>query len=675
MAENEVRSEGLGYHVQSHPPVGNEAEFHYVTAKTFPLGDDGKFQSEPAEACYEQAKVMQDVSREQMLQLINNSGIASQLTDIKRHLLASASSALFPDTDSKSLSGRQRLENLLNSVGPAAAEAVMAHTLTTLKKQGLYQDAEFNGSITHNLRVLDEPNRHQPLTNGDSEFGCAESVLREFLLPRYAYLDFDRVVDPRHRIDEECGYPKFVTPIMYRYMYDRDDMARRVVDIYPDETWAVEPTVTDTEDENEMTPFKEDWQRLCEDFNLLSYLYRMDKLSGIGHYGALLMGIADGEDLEAPIDEEGLLEGGRRWVSKKPRELLFLRPFDEYLSFIHQYEVDVLHPRYGLPKFYNLVFLDMTIDAAGASIGTRLNRRVHWSRVVHVADNLQSSLVFGTPRMQPCFNRLLDLRKVKGGSGEMFWKGGFPGVSFEIDPRFVADDPEFDREEFKRTVERYANGLQRYIDLVGIKATSLNPQVADPMQHVMIQLQAIAMSQNVPLRVWIGSEEGRLASSQDKLTWNQRLGRKLRTFTTPNLIRNTVDRFVAVGVMRPPRDNKYWIDWPDLNTPTDEDKANLALKWTQALSQYVGAGVIHLIEPMDYFTQIVGMRPADAKRVLDQVDKNGGFSKLRAVNPDQGAGANGNRENNVTPGEKSGTAGSRPKKRNTADKKAEGSAS
>jgi hypothetical protein len=57
MAENEVRPEGLGYHVQSYPPVGNETEFAYVTAKTFPLGDDGKFQSEPAEACYEQAKV------------------------------------------------------------------------------------------------------------------------------------------------------------------------------------------------------------------------------------------------------------------------------------------------------------------------------------------------------------------------------------------------------------------------------------------------------------------------------------------------------------------------------------------------------------------------------------------------------------------------------------------
>lgn len=28
----------------------------YITAKTFPLGEDGKFQSEPAEAAFEQAK-------------------------------------------------------------------------------------------------------------------------------------------------------------------------------------------------------------------------------------------------------------------------------------------------------------------------------------------------------------------------------------------------------------------------------------------------------------------------------------------------------------------------------------------------------------------------------------------------------------------------------------------
>ncbi len=399
-------------------------------------------------------------------------------------------------------------------------------------------------------------------------------------------------------------------------------------------------------------------------------LYRIDKLAGIGHYGALLLGIDDGMDLEAPIEEKDLLDGMRRSVSKKERQLLYMRPFDEYLSFIHMYETDVMSPRYGLPKFYNLVFLDMTIDAAGASIGTRLNRRVHWSRVVHVADNLQSSLVFGVPRQQPVFNRLLDLRKIKGGSAEMFWKGAFPGISFEIDPRFVADEPDFDKEKFRKEIEDYANGLSRYLTTLGVSAKSLAPQVADPEKHVRVQIDAIASHSGCPTAIFMGAEEAKFASAQNKLTWNGRLKRRLKTFLEPNAIRNLIDRFIAVGIMPPPSSGRYKVGWNDLNTSTDEDKANLALKWTQALSQYVATGIIHLMGIVDYFTIIIGLDPADAIRINNVVEKSGGLSKLLGVDPAQGAGQNGVRQN-IAGQDKSPNQGG-DKERDTNDKKTEG---
>jgi hypothetical protein len=275
----------------------------------------------------------------------------------------------------------------------------------------------------------------------------------------------------------------------------------------------------------------------------------------------------------------------------------------------------------------------MTIDAAGASIGTRLNRRVHWSRVVHAADNLQGSLVFGIPRMQPVFNRLLDRRKIMSGSGEMFWKGAFPGISFEIDPRFVADDPEFDKDEFRKEIEDYANGLQRYIRTLGVSAKMLAPAVADPDKFVKCQIDAIAMLLGIPSRIFHGSEESRLASSQDKLTWNQRLKLKLRMHTEPNIVRNVVQRFIAIGILPPPSTGKFKVGWGDLNAVTDEDKANLALKWTQALAQYVASGMIHLIAPMDYLTLICGLRPSDAKHVVDAIGD--GLAKLEKVDPSQ----------------------------------------
>ena len=600
-----------------------------------------------------------------LLAVLNNSGLSENLSQLKAAVVMNAARMLDRTFAGKQeRSERDEIKRMLQHVGPAAATSAVEFALNVCKKNGDYQGVKFNGSLSNNLNLVFNDNEACV-----GAFPNFTNVLRQFLLPRYAYLDFDQVVDPRHQIDVECGYPKFITPIMYRYMYDRDDMARRVVDFYPDETWASNPIVSDTEKEEEMTPFKEDLQRLVEDYNLWQYCYRIDRLGGIGHYGALLLGIDDGRDLEAPIDEPLLLAGARRPPASRPRHLLYMRPFDEYLSFIHMYETDVLHPRYGLPKFYNLVFLDMTIDAAGASIGTRLNRRVHWTRVVHVADQLQSSLVFGTPRMQPLFNRLLDLRKIKGGSAEMFWKGAFPGLSFEIDPRFVADDPDFDEQEFKRQVEEYSSGLQRYLTTLGVSVKSLATQIPDNTErYIDLQVKSIAITLGVPLRLFIGSEEARLASSQEKLTWNRRLQRKIKQFTEPNVIRNLIDRLISIGIIRPPQKGRYTIAWDDLNTPTDEDKANLALKWSQAMSQYVASGMIHFIPPRDYMTMVLGWSPADAIRIDDWMKAEGGYKKLQEVDPSKGAGMNGKQQNLID----SGSVGSRDAGPNKADRMSDG---
>jgi hypothetical protein len=104
------------------------------------------------------------------------------------------------------------------------------------------------------------------------------------------------------------------------------------------------------------------------------------------------------------------------------------------------------------------------------------------------------------------------------------------------------------------------------------------------------------------------------------------------------------------------------VEWPDLNTATDEDKANLSLKWTQALSQYVATGIIHLIAPMDYLTMILGLQPVQAKKIVDEVKKLGGWQKLMAVDPSQ------QQKKGLDGGTSSGG-------RNTADKQTEGMSS
>lgn len=624
-----------------------------------------------------------DISRADIARIMSNAALTPGLQNARQqilglllnhltHLAGSVAEPKFEKGTPEYTANKVKM--LLNAVGPAAASEAVQYAIAECKRQGKFPDKKFTSDFVTNTKMIlnDEPGDGAP---------SFSNVLRQFLLPRYAYLDFDMIVDPRHKVDLECGYPKFITPIMYRYMYDRDDVAARVNDVYPDEVWANEPCIYDDENENVTTEFEVAVKTLIDERHLLQFIYRIDKLCGVGHYGALLIGIDDGKELDQPVD--GIDEFGKpvdkdyrgRPASIPPRQLLYMRPFDEYLSFIQQYETNVNNPRYGQPVMYNLVFLDMTIDAAGASIGTRLNRRVHWTRIVHVySPNLQSSLVFGVPRMQRVFNRLLDLRKIKGGSAEGMWKGGFPGLAFEVDPQYVADAPEFDKEDFKRDTQEYMDGMTRMITLEGIKANTLAPNVADPEKHVKVQLEAIAGYLNMPMSIFLGIGEGRVNKGEEQVQWNKRLGRHIKMHTTPYVLRAVLDRLIAMRLLPIPKNGKYCIEWPDLDVRTNEDKANLSLKWTQALSQYVASGVIHLIAPQDYLTTILGLKPKEALRIIDAVKALGGWQMLLKVDPSQGAGVNGKRTASESVQE-DGQSSTRPTERDSSDKQIEGTES
>ncbi len=420
-------------------------------------------------------------------------------------------------------------------------------------------------------------------------------------------------IDPRRDIDDECGYPKVVDAEQYRFMYDREGIAQRVVGVYPEESWAMDPEIFETE-EPEETEFEMVWAELRDKLNVYHYLHRIDELSGIGHYGILLLGLNDGGDLNQPV--EGLNERGEK-VGVAGHQLLFLRSLDESLVQVSAYERDQANPRFGQPTLYDVIFNDPRTIESGAVVSDTTQHSVHWSRLIHVADNRKSSEVFGTPRMRPVFNRLYDLRKLLGGSAEMFWKGAFPGYSFEVHPD--ASDAEIDKPAMKEEIEDFSNGLQRYLTLSGMTARSLAPQVASPEAHVKAQIEAIAITLSIPMRILIGSEAAHLASTQDKETWNARLVRRQTKYLTPMLVRPFIDRMIAFGILPEPK--KYTVVWPDLLKATDEDRAKVADLWTKALANYVKSGVEVLVPPMEFFTIFLEMPLAKAEAILTAAEE------------------------------------------------------
>lgn len=429
----------------------------------------------------------------------------------------------------------------------------------------------------------------------------------------------DKLFDPRRDIDVECGYAKHITDEAYRLMYDRE-LGSRVVNVYPEETWKRVPRIFEDADPEKETEFEKALEDLDKQVGLLTYLKRVDEMSGVGQYGVILWGLDDGKQLNEPVD------GSETWEeytgipitgAVAERKVLFLRVLDASLISVASYEADPTVKRFGLPKSYTLQLADPRTQESGAQVSMpdATGTTVHWSRITHIADNRKTSEVLGVPRMQPVWNRLYDLRKVLGGSGEMYWKGGFPGISLETQPG--VENAELDEPATREMMENYSNGLQRYIALTGMTAKSLAPQIADPGSTFDVQIKAICITIGVPYRVFMGIEEGVVSGDQATKAWDSRLVNRQHSYVTPLIINPVIQRLIDYGALPAPAEEHGWeVEWPDLSTPSEGDRAEVAAKQTDALTKYVAGGVDALIPPMQYLTIVLGMEDDAATAIL-----------------------------------------------------------
>lgn len=553
---------------------------------------------------------------------------------------------------------------------------------------------------------------------------------------------FNRFMNPDRDIDRDCNYPNVLEAEFYRTLYDRTGIAERVVQMMPKECWRVVPKVYEDESAKNATPFEAAWDNLGrslqghkswykdEEGSLLwTYMVRADILSGIGVFGVMLLGLNDGKLLEQPadgVDPDGQAKditgigdlqskdiyGGqilqqplsstmgtdaqyfqtqfspmqRPQKGKGDKELLFLRVFDESLVQVVQYEASMFSPRFGQPIMYRITLNDPRQPHTG--IGLPLATvRVHWSRVIHIAENSDvCSEIFAKPRQRPVVNNILDLRKLYGGSAEMYWRGAFPGLSIETVPQ-LGGDVMVNHGQLRDMMEDYHNSLQRWIGLMGMSAKSLAPQVSDPSPQIASQLEAIGIEMGCPVRVLKGSERGELASSQDDSDWNERVAHRENFYLTPKMIAPVADRLILLGVLpapggpkkaepgtktrggaklptdpggpnpkvtgnafppsgapkappgspkstvpgtpppAPPKPQKikygrddneagFHVEWPDLDSNTDTQKATIALTETQAMGAYISGGVEAMLTQQDFLVRVLGWTEEEAEAAL-----------------------------------------------------------
>lgn len=388
------------------------------------------------------------------------------------------------------------------------------------------------------------------------------------------------------------GYEKKLEAKHYRGRYERGGLAKRIVEALPSATWRGGVELIEDEDPESTTDFEEAWDRLDERLQIGATLKRLDILAGLGHYAVLLIG-APGE-LETPLPN-----------SLTEDQILYLTPFSEEDADVEKLIDDSQDPRFGLPALYKIKRI------GGATSSAKKERKVHWSRVIHVADGALDDPIFGQPRLQAVWNYLDDLDKVVGGGSEAFWLRVHQGFHFNLDKELDSlSEPEKDK--LKEAADELAHGFRRTLATRGMELTVLGSDVSRFNDQVDSLVTLIAGTTSIPKRILVGSERGELASTQDRTEWGERVAERREGFAGPSLVRPLPDLLIERGALPEPEE-KYVVRWPEIQKLDEIQKATVATAWA-GLNSISGEVVVLGSEIRD---RVLGLEPLDEDQILE----------------------------------------------------------
>ena len=402
----------------------------------------------------------------------------------------------------------------------------------------------------------------------------------------------------------QFGYPQSISKEEYQHLYDRNALASRVVRLFPMECWQTSPQVFDHDAPSQST-FEKEFKALCTAHSFWEVLERADILSGIGAYGIILFGLDDDGSLDQPVP--GYLDGICNF------NLLYLRVFPHSMVTISSFCMDKNSPRYGNPEMYRIQQRPMA-DFEVEVTGEFSTMNVHWTRILHLVDNRETSEIYGVPRLQLVYNILLDIEKVLGCSGEMFYKGTYPGYAIETNNTGLP--VQLNQEEISRKMAEFQNGYQRWIGLQNAKITALPSMYSEPSGLIDQYITMIAIAKAVPDRILKGSERGELASGQDAVLWGDRVQGRRLGYCIPRIIRPFINRLIKYGCCSAPYNNDYSIEWFGSDAQDPTAAADYATKMLELLGKYESGELTKYISPRDFLIKYMHCTDSEADTLL-----------------------------------------------------------
>lgn len=385
-------------------------------------------------------------------------------------------------------------------------------------------------------------------------------------------------------IYEALGYKTQLSFDDYFGRYTRQEIAKAIIDRPVKATWQGPLELVES-DEAEITEFESAWKELDRTIGMKTLLSRADRLTGIGRYGVLLLGLSDVKNQE----------GFSRPIAKTSSlQLVYAKPFSEQTAKIDSFEDNPSNERYGKPLLYAITVTDE------ASKKNQLVK-VHYSRVIHITDDNLESEVYGIPRLEAVYNRLMDLEKIVGGDAEMFWRGARPGFHGMVDKDYTMTQEV--KDDLRDQLDEYEHNLRRFLINEGVDIEAMTQQISDPTPHVSVQMQMIAAVTGIPQRVLSGSERGELASTQDTTEWLSYVQARREDHAEPRIVRPTVDRLIELGILPTPEED-YTVAWQDLFSVSEKARVEIGKGRANALREYTYSPMSEMILPPDLFLEI-----------------------------------------------------------------------
>jgi len=394
----------------------------------------------------------------------------------------------------------------------------------------------------------------------------------------------------------------------YFGLYQRGDVAGRIVDMPAKTTWKTPPEISEP-DKPDGTKFTKQFTDLAKRLRLWHYFDRLDRLTGIGRYGVMMLGVRGADDvaLRQPLDR-----------IKRPEDLIYLSVYHERFAQIDSWQMDVQHPRFGLPEMYKLY---ITTNQMDPNWTRSVSITVHHSRCLHAAEDLLQDEVFGRPRLQRVLNRLFDLDKVAAATGESYWQLMSRILQAKIDPEFDISPTEVD--ELDEKLLEMTHDLRRQFTAKGVNLEWLQSSALDVSGVADFYFSLLAGGSGIPKRILFGAEQGELASTQDQLSYYGLINERQEQFAEPHILRKFIDRMIELTVLPKPDTGEYVVTWPTLFEETDKEQAEsdrLRAEAAKALTP-VGGNPLDIVEiDEERHIWLVPKAPGPVEPAAEEID-------------------------------------------------------